>query len=198
MKTVAAIVTLAFLVIAAVMISLVRRGGALKPAGVIKPAEIGNNPALIPEQIATRLYPDFHEAKFVVWRVEAGDAQLSAIPSAVFAHLRIPPLPTLHDLRHGGEDGCAENCWYVQDLEKELPDAVIQKMKDKPTVVIHVQKFQRDQKVPEVCETEKILTVECMKPVATREVRRKIKTAAPHYFMQRYQSSQFFLYLESP
>jgi hypothetical protein len=59
-----------------------------------------------------------------------------------------------------------------------------------------IQYFDRDEKVPEACETQKILTADCMRPISVREVRRKIKSPGPHYFMQRYLKSKFYLFIE--
>lgn len=192
----AIILGLALLTISAVMISIVRSGGALKPAGVIKPAEIGMDPLLIGKQIAIRLFPDFHSAKHVIWRIEGADEALAEIPRVVLAHYRAPIMPTLHDLRGSDLDNCVENCWYLQDLKSGLPESVEQKTKSAPTAEVFIQYFDRDEKVPEACDNEKILTLDCMRPVSVRDVRRKIKTPAPYYFMQRYLTSQFYLFIE--
>jgi len=196
MKTIAVVLGAALLIISGVMISLLRSGGALKPAGVIKPAAIGQDPSLIGRQIATRLYPDFHAAKHVLWRLEGGDERLADIARIAWAHYQSPVKPTLLDLRSGGPTDCSENCWYILDMGAALPESVELKTKAAPTAEVFIQYFDREQKVPEVCESEKILTVSCMKPISVREVRRKIKTAEPHFFMQRYLRSQFYLFIE--
>ncbi len=197
MKIIAAVLGAAFLIIAWVMISLVRSGGALKPAGLIKPAEIGADFSLIEKQIAIRLYPDFRANKHVIWRLEGGAEALAEIPHIVLANYQIPTKPTLQDLRGDGEDTCAaETCWYILGIDNALPDSVAQKAKAAPTAEIFVQYFDRDEKVPEACENEKIVSLSCIRPISVREVRRKIKTSAPHFFMQRYQKSQFYLFIE--
>lgn len=196
MKTISIVLGLAFLIISGVMISLVRGGGALKPAGVIKVAEIGTDPTFISKQIAVRLYPDFDAAKVVIWWVAAGAEELAEIPRTVLLNYRSPTKPTLHDLRSENADNCVENCWYIQNLGAGLPEAILQNTKSTPTAEVFIQYFDRDEKVSEACEAEKVLTVNCMRPVSVREVRRKIKTPAPHFFMQRYLKSQFYLYIE--
>lgn len=195
MKVIGIVLGIAFAIISGVMISLVRSGGALKPAGVIKPAEVGSDPVFIGKQIAVRLYPDFHAAKFVIWRLDEGMA--ADIPLAAIENYKGPVKPTLFDLRGGTSEDCVENCWYVQEIGRDLPDSVLQKTEAATTVEIFVQHFDRDEKVPETCEAEKLLTLNCMRPISVREVRRKIKTSAPHFFMQRYQQSQFYLYIEN-
>lgn len=188
MKAITIILGIAFLIITGVMINLVRSGGALKPAGLIKPAELGDDPGQVAKQIATRMYPEFHASKNVTWRVQSGSEYLANIPQAVLAHHKTASRPTLQDLRDGGQATCLDNCWYIQDLDAPAPA--------EPTTEIFVQHFDRDERVPEACDREKILKVECLRPLSVREVRRKIKTQAPHYFMQRYLKSEFFLFIE--
>lgn len=178
------------------MFSLIKKGGALKPAGVIKPAEIGNDPTLIGHQVAVRLYPDFHAAKYVIWRLEDGADALAEIANVTFAQYGNPVKPLMRDLRTDATDNCTENCWYILNMTQQLPADLEQKTKTQPTAEIHIQYFKRDEVVPEVCETQKILSTECMRPISVREVRRKMKTEAPHFFMQRYQQSQFYLFIE--
>ncbi len=190
MKTISIIMGAAFLIVTAVLVSLVIKGGALKPAGAIKPTEIGADPSIIGKQLDLRLFPDFDAAKFVVWRVES--EALVNIPKTALQHYRGHQKPTLLDLRSGGDDRCEENCWYILNLNSPLPD----KTKDQRTAEVFVQHFDRNEPVPVTCETQKILTVDCMRPVSVREVRRKIRSKAPHFFMQRYQAAQFYLYIE--
>lgn len=194
MKATAAIVSIAFLIIAGVLFSIVKRGAALKPAGVIKVAEVGKDPEFIGKQIAIRLFPDFDEAKHVIWRLE--DNSQFEIAYTTLTHLRTHAKPVLIDLRADSHGSCTENCWYIQDLRTELPAAVAQQTKSEPTVEIFVQYFDREEKVPEACEDEKILDLDCIRPVSVREVRRKMKTPARQFFMQRYQKSQFYLFIE--
>lgn len=196
MKTITFVLSFAFVVISAVMISLVRSGGALKPAGVIKAAEVGDDPSLIGKQIAVRLYPDFHAAQSVIWRIENGSELFAQIARTAFDNYRGPRKPQLIDSRHQTEASCSDTCWYIINLGTDLPESVQQRVNESPTAEIFIQTFHRDEAVPEVCESEKILTVGCMRPISVREVRRKIKTPAPHYFMQRYQQSQFYLFVE--
>lgn len=189
MKVIAIIIGTAFLIVAGVMISLIRSGGALKPAGVIKPAEIGPDPTFIGKQIAIRLFPDFQEAKHVIWRVEDGADDLATIARDTFSHYRSPTPHTLIDLRSGAADTCLENCWYIADWKTVL-------QKPGPIAEVFVQHFDRNEQVSPTCESEKILEPDCLRPISVREVRRKLKTSAPYFFMQRYLKSQFYLFVE--
>lgn len=196
MKAITIVMGAALLIISGVMFSLVRRGGALKPAGVIKPAPVEHDLKHIGQQIAVRLFPDFDVTHRVIWRLESGVEEFAEIPRSALKHNQLPHKPTLHDLRVNSHEECSGNCWYILDFEAPLPEQLAQELESEPNLEIFIQYFHRDEKVPEACDAEKILTVQCMRPVSVREVRRKFKTSAPHYFMQRYQRSQFYLYIE--
>jgi hypothetical protein len=194
MKTITIIIAVAFTIISATMISLVIRGGALKPAGVIKPAEIGSDPTKLGRQIGVRLFPDLNAHKVVLWRVE--DDSLAHIVRTAQEFYHGPIKPKLYDLRAGVPANCTENCWYLLGMDTELPQTLAAQTTTDQPAEIYIQYFDRDEKVPEACDNQKILDVKCMRPISVREVHRKLKTPAPYYFMQRYQKSLFFLYLE--
>lgn len=198
MKLITTIIITACLIVSAVMIHLVRAGGALKPTGVIKPAEIGSEPGHIGKQIAVRLFPDFDADRNIVWRIEAGAEELMEVPRAVLENYRLPVKPQVIDLRTGEAAECTSNCWYIVNFDQPLPEAVARRVGAEAMAEVFVQYFDRNEKVPETCENEKILEPKCVKPICVREVRRKIKTAKPHFFMQRYLKSQFYLFIEKP
>ena len=197
MKTVLAILGAAILVSSGVMLYLVKKGAALRPAGVIAPSEIGTKVDLIGQAVGLRLFPDFQTAKNVVWYLDVADEPFVNIPESTLANYQTNFKPELFDLRKNPQaSSCAENCWYVQGANVPLPEAVQQKIKTEPSVEIFVQYFSRDEEVPEVCENEKTLEVKCVRPVSVREVRKKLKTSAPYFFMRRYLDSQFYLFIE--
>lgn len=198
MKTVSIIMGVSFLIITAILISLVKKGTVLKPAGVIKPHEITADSELIGKSIAMRLFPDFQEAKNVIWYVDVQEEVFSKIPQVAHSNYQNPQKPELKDLRANPEDTCQEKCWYIQQSGKALPDQLQQKLKTEPTVEVYIQYFDRNVQVPETCETQKILDANCITPVSVRDVRRKIKTEPRHFFMQRYLDSKFFLFIENP
>lgn len=197
MKTVFALIGAAILISSGVMFFLVKQGAALRPAGVIKPAEISGNADLIGSSVALRLFPDFQTAKNVVWYIDIEEEPYTSVAATTLANYKTNYKPSFYDLRKGPLESCLENCWYVQSAKTPLPDTLLQKIKNEPTVEIFVQHFSRDEAVPEICDTEKTLELKCVRPVSVREVRKKIKTPAPHFFMRRYLDSQFYLFIES-
>lgn len=196
MKIVFAIIGAAILMSSGVMFFLLKKGAALRPAGVIAPAEIGTKTNLIGQSVGLRLFPDFQTAKNVVWYMDIDEEPYARIPESTLLNYQTNFKPVLNDLRSEKKTSCQQNCWYVQSAKTSLPDELIHKIKTEPSVEIFVQYFERDEEVPEVCETEKTLELKCVRPVSIREVRKKIKTPAPHFFMRRYLDSQFYLFIE--
>lgn len=194
MKIASVLLGLALVVISGVLIFLLKSGGALKPAGVIKPTLIGPNPDQIGQAVAVRLFPEFHASKNVVWYLPE-DQSLARIPEVTHSSYQKPEKPILRDLRVQKEL-CPEGCWYTQPMGQALPEELAKKIKTEPTVEIWVQYFDREDQVSEVCEKEKILEPQCLRSISVREVHRKLKSSESYYFMQRYQGSQFYLFVE--
>lgn len=196
MKTVLAILGAAILVSSGVMVYLVKKGAALRPAGVIAPSEIGTKSDLIAQAVGLRLFPDFQTAKNVVWYLDIADEPFVNIPESTLANYQTNFKPELFDLRKNPQASCVENCWYIQAANTALPETIQQKIKTEPTLEIFVEYFNRDEQVPEVCENEKTLEEKCVRPVSVREIRKKLKNPAPYFFMRRYLDSQFYLFIE--
>ncbi len=198
MKKVFILLGAALLVITGILISLLKNRAALRPAKVIRPAEISSDPTLIGRSVANRLFPDFHAAQNVIWYIDTTEDQLTNLAQVALTHYQNPLKPTLHDLRQDMDSACPENCWYVHQSGVPLPDPISQKMRTEPSVEVFVQYFDRHAQVPETCDNQKLLEPSCINPVSVREVRRKIKTPARHFFMQRYLDSRFYLFIEKP
>lgn len=198
MKIATVLLGTALLIVTAILVFLVTRGGALKPAGVIKPAEVGTDPDLIGKAIAIRLFPEFRAARNVIWYLERGEESFARIPRVAHLNYLAPQKPVLLDLRQDPRATCVENCWYLQWTGAPLPEDLASPTRTQPIMEIFVRSFDRDEEVPAACENEKILDVECVRPISVREVRRKLKTPSPHFFMQRYLELQFHLFIEKP
>ena len=186
------------LVITVILLFLVKSGGALKPAGVIKPTVIGPDLNLIGERVALRLYPEFHEAKNAIWYLKNEDSALAGIPQITFINYQNRAKVSFQDLRSKQENSCSGNCWYIQRAGDPLPEFLVEKMKTESSIELYVEYFNRNEEVSSLCESEKILETKCVRPIAVREIRRKLKSPEPHFFMQRYERSQFFLFVEKP
>ncbi|AZZ37032.1 hypothetical protein CIK05_09585 [Bdellovibrio sp. qaytius] len=196
MKIVVSILAAAILISSGVMFYLVKNGAALRPAGVIAASEIGSKPELIGQSIANRLFPEFQTSKNVIWYLDNNDEALNHIPLSTLNNLQSNNKPEFYDLHQSPQTNCTEHCWYVQTVNTPLPEAIAQKIKTEPSVEIFVEYFDRDEAVSDICENEKILELKCIRPVSVREIRKKLKSSAPYFFMQRYMESQFYLFIE--
>lgn len=199
MKFVFAILGAAILISSGVMVFLVKKGAALRPAGVIAPSEIGTKADLIGQSVGLRLFPEFQTVKNVIWYLDIAEEPYARIPESTLANYQTNHKPELYDLRKDSQASCAteKSCWYVQSAHVPLPEVVVQKIKAEPSIEIFIQYFDRGEEVPEVCENEKTLEFKCVRPVSVREVRKKLKTPAPYFFMRRYLDSQFYLFIEN-
>ena len=196
MKIVYSFIAAALLISTGVMFTLVKKGAALRPMGVITPAEIGVSSELMGKSIGLRLFPDFQTSKNVIWYLDITEEPYSSVPESTLLNYQSNFKPKLVDLRIDPAASCADGCWYIQSPNTPLTAELQQKIKTEPSLEIYIQKFQRDEDVPELCESEKILDAQCVRPVSVREVRKKIKTPVAHFFMRRYMDSQFYLFVE--
>jgi len=196
MKIIFSLLAAALLISSGIMFSLVKKGAALRPAGVIAPAEYSAKPELIGQSIALRLFPEFQTAKNVIWYLDGQEELFNHIPESTHTHLQTNSKPELIDLRKNPGASCFANCWYIQTANTPLPEVLAQKFKAEPAVEIFVQYFDRKEEVSEICENEKILEMKCIGPVSVREVRKKLKKPGSYFFMRRYMESQFFLFVE--
>lgn len=196
MKTVYSLLAAALVISSAVMFTLVKKGAALRPMGVIAPAEVGASSELIGKSIGLRLFPEFQTTKNVIWYLDISDEPYASIPESTLLNYQSNLKPKLVDHRKDPEASCTESCWYIQSPNTPLTEALQQKLKTESHIEIYVQYFKRDEEVSELCENEKILEVQCVRPVSVREVRKKFKTPVAHFFMRRYLESQFYLFVE--
>lgn len=197
MKVVFSLLAAALIISSGIMFFLVKKGAALRPAGVIQPAEFTDKPDLIGKAIALRLFPEFQPAKIVIWYSDMKDQPHSQIPEVTLSYYQTNDKPELIDLRQDPAGECRlESCWYIQSLATPLPEALLEKVKTVPSIEIYIQYFSRDEKVSEICDSEKVLELNCIGPVSVREVRKKIKNPGPYFFMRRYLDSQFYLFIE--
>lgn len=179
-----------------VMFFLLKKGAALRPAGVIAPAEIGSKSELIAESIALRLFPEFQKVKNVIWHLDIREEPFSEIAEMTLQNYQNNQKPYLFDLRKNPEAKCENSCWYIQSLNQPLDSSIADKIKNEPSLEIYVQNFERDEEVSAICENEKILEFKCIRPISVREVKKKFKKPMPYFFMRRYMDSQFYLFIE--
>jgi hypothetical protein len=193
-----AVLISALVMISGISVYLVQRGTALRPAGVIKPSEIQPDIDVIGRSLALRLFPEFHSSQNVVWRIEKDQPELMRIVQIAHLNYQTPQKPRLIDNRNSDQPdfSCDGSCWFVFWADSAALSDSVAKFKQEPSIEIFIHYFNRDEAVPSYCEDQKIMEISCIRPVSVREVRRKMKTDKPHFFMRRYLDNEFFLYLE--
>jgi hypothetical protein len=205
MKWMVAGFTLCSLIIAAVIFNLVTNGVALRSAGVIKPTLIGSDDRHIAKSLALRLFPDFQTYKNVVWVPEPGlENRVDELLSLTRMKLKeeqtnlFPEFIKASDVESKEPVPSSETYFWWQfpaNWEPKLK-SFKQILGYENFVVIFISTFERNHNVPTKCEDIKILTHECLRDAAVREVRKKLKSSEPYFFMRRYQANEFYLFIE--
>ena len=204
MKSVNALLALCLVFISAVVIYLTLQGTALRSAGVIKPTVLDSENRLLPKSVALRLFPEFQSTKNTIWipAVEL-QGQVSPVVRSIhdyYKNLKIKSVPKLvfvdrETLPSDNFDG-EQSRWWIFESENEAVLNAVREMESEPTM-IYLAEFKRDETVDPSCETEKVLSRQCLKAVAVREVRKKIRSPEPYFFMRRYNDHEFYLFLEA-
>lgn len=203
MKLVNALLVACLVIISAVIIYLVIDGTALRSAGVIKPTVLDSENKLLPKSVALRLFPEFQSSPNTVWlaspQLQPNLASIVASIHNYYTTLKAPSMPELVLIGANTETSEITNSqnskWWVFESDNAVVLKNIHANEIKPNV-IYVNEFKRDEVVPEVCETEKMLSRECLKVVAVREVKKKFKTEQRYFFMRRYNDHEFYLFIE--
>lgn len=203
MKLVNALLVACLVVISAVIIYLVIDGTALRSAGVIKPTVLDSANKLLPKSVALRLFPEFQSSPNTIWLASPEmQPKLASVVGSIHEYyktLKAPNRPELVFINSNtqlAEVNISQNSkWWVFESENELALKNARQNEIEPNV-IYVYEFNRNDVVPANCETEKMLSRECLKVVAIREVKKKFKTEQRYFFMRRYNDHEFYLFIE--
>lgn len=203
MKLVNALLVTCLVVISAVVIYLVIDGTALRSAGVIKPTVLDSENKLLPKSVALRLFPEFQSSENTLWLASPKlQPKLASIVASIhnyYTTLKAPSVPELISVNSNTQISTMTNSqnskWWMFESENVSVLEAIHKNQVSPNI-IYVNEFKRDEAVPANCETEKMLSRECLKVVAVREVKKKFKTEQHYFFMRRYNDHEFYLFIE--
>ena len=203
MKSVNALLAVCLVIISAVVIYLVIDGTALRSAGVIKPTVLDSENKLLPKSVALRLFPEFQSSPNTVWLASPKlQPKLASVVASIhnyYTSLKAPSMPELVLINSNTQVSEITNSknskWWIFESENESVLKVIRQNEIEANT-IYVNEFKRDEVVQEICETEKMLSRECLKVVAVREVKKKFKTEQRYFFMRRYNDHEFYLFIE--
>lgn len=208
MKKITVLLALAFLIISACVIYLVRSGVSLRAAPIIRPSIVTSGDHNIPPSLAIRLSPDFQSAHYVLWGAlpDGRTEKLMNETKNEYEKLSHRGVTLLQDpLNASPEDfkKCPAPCWMLvpndqvnEMLENEFLDQKIRPLQSSHISITMVP-FKRDVEIPEVCLDQKRLTPDCLKPLSIHAAHRKMKEKGQRYFfMNKYQDRDFFLFIE--
>lgn len=209
MKKVTVIFCIAFVIITACLIYLVRHGISLRSAPLIKPTLISEDGKNIADHTVLRLFPEFQSAKYLV----LGILPTNAESVQLLENLRIDYESRFHRKVSWIQNGqlasgpellqCEAPCWILlpREAANELAPLnwVTERLRPllQPYFTLSVIDYVRDEPVPEACESEKRQTLKCLESVSVREVHKKLKLQNQRYFfMRKYNDTDYFLFIE--
>lgn len=210
MKKIYFILGLALLVITGCMVIIFSRGVSLRTEPIIKPSPLDTKHENIVYGITHRLFPDFQQADYVIWGIDATvypeedeiihllqNNYLNKFGKKV-SLLKVDTSTTADEIKN-----CLNPCWYIvaRDQAHNLSEnnlvSSIKSIKGMNTFSITFLEFERDIPVPEFCENQHRLSFECIMPVSVREARRFLKKLEVRsFFMRRYNTVDYFLFVE--
>lgn len=211
MKKIVLILALAFVVISACMIYLVRTGVSLRSAPIIRPSVMTADRQNIAHGVLYRLSPEFQNAHYVLWGFLPENDETRKILSLmkdeyekIFPH-KVMILADAENLTKEQLQACQKPCWLL------LPRTHANELTENDFVRTRIQPLQKEyfnvtwmpftkaEEVPEACIQEKRLTLECLQMLAVQEAQRRLKAGSQYFFMKKYNERDFFLFFqESP
>lgn len=211
MKKITVLLSLAFIVISACMIYLMKVGVSLRAAPIIDASAMTSDRQNIAEGVVYRLSPEFQNAHYVLWGFlpSSADSQkvfelLKAEYEKIFQQrvqvLENAEAASLEEIR-----ACQKPCWLLLPREKanELASNEFISLKIRPLGAAYFNitwlPFSKREEIPPHCIEEKRLTLTCLRPLAIESSQKKMKPGAQYFFMKKYNEKDFFLFFqESP
>ena len=208
MKTIVAILSSAFVIIAICMLILVKTGVSLRTAPIIKQSLLADDELNITTGIVLRLYPDFQQAEVVIWNIDQNSALVQKNLGLLKNRLEKEFKKSITVLYNGEEiqktdiEICPKPCWiyFKPDSVHEFSkNSWIESLKSITPhfFTISWNSFMRDMPFTDECLQEQRLTLECVKEVSVNEVRRKLKKEGRYFFMRKYLDYDYFLFVEA-
>jgi len=209
MKKIFVVLGLSCLIISACMVYLIRSGVGLRLAPLIKPTVMKPDLSNVAADVVLRLYPEFQTADYVVWGLLPETPQSEQLFSLIAEEYQktFPfSVNVIRDAEAATDQelqACAKPCWLMiaRDKANELTEKSFLEKRLKPLGKPYFNMswidFTKADKVSELCNKEQRLTLDCVGPVAVRDVRKKLKEeSAPYFFLRKYNDNDYFLFIE--
>lgn len=202
MKKITLILSLAFIIIASCMIYLWRGGVSVRTEPLVKPSPIDSELNNISFAIVHRLFAELQTHDVIVWGLDVKNPehlQVFEKAKSEFEVLFKKSVSVASGLDQQQLMSCQNPCWVLSDAQ--AAPAITQMFLDQMKVSYNFTliDFKWSTLVPEECEKAKLLKLNCIGPVAIRDVQRKIKKFDQRYFfVRRYLEKDYYLFIQEP
>lgn len=208
MKKITALLILAFIIISACMIYLIRSGVSIRSAALIRPSVISTDGRNMSNGLVIRLAQQLKNTHYIVWGFSS-DSDLfdqaqeefeKLFPHLKVSRLQLGPQTTAEEIR-----ACPAPCWIVTEPEKahelagQTPLPHRSEIAEKSYFNLSVIHFSNAEPVTAECDSQKRLNYACIKTLSVREAQRKMKKPNERYFfLRQYLEKDYFLFVQSP
>lgn len=195
---------LAGLLISACMVFLAFRGVSLRTATLIRPSVVPEDAALA-RAVAGRLFAEWKDHEIVVVADPAGEwsRRVSAELKLAVAEVSGKTLSVANTSMEPAS--CADLCWLEAPSDEALdlaPRSLLSERvrpSGRPYLTLHFVEFSDfEREIIADCERERRLDFRCLKALAIRESRRRMKNPdARYFFLRKYNHRDYFLFLQT-
>lgn len=204
MKKLIVVLIAAFSIITACLIYLIKEGISLRLGRVIEPTLISVGEAEMARSLVSRLTPILQHSKYIVFGIDKEDPQTQTLLEKLESEFKkdFKQSPQIVSANSAFLAQCQAPCWIMTvpgESTHLQPSDLLGKLEKLGTnyFTVSILRFDRDIEVPEHCEKEKRISIDCVTPLAVREARRKFKEDSPYFFVRNYNEQDYFLFLEN-
>jgi hypothetical protein len=211
MKKITVILTLSFILISACMVYLIVSGISLRSASLISPSVMSPDRHSIAKGLVIRLFPDLQNARYVLWGTLPETEESQKVLGFFIEEYAQAFQAPMHILRNA-ETATSEE---LQACEKPcllmLPTANANELSTNEFIEKKIRPLTRDyfnitwvpfyniELVPDICEQQKRLSMDCLIPLSVRDVKKKIKDPNQlYFFLRKYNDRDYFLFVQQP
>jgi hypothetical protein len=192
------------LLIAGCMVFLVFQGVSLRTATLIRPSVVPDDAALA-RAVAMRLFAEWKDHELVLVAEPGGDWSRRVATELQRAVTEVSRKALSVANTATDPSSCPDLCWLeapsaeVLDLAPGMLLTQRVRPTGRPYLTLHLiefEDFERD--IVADCEREKRLDFRCLKTLAIRESRRRMKDPdARYFFLRKYNHRDYFLFLQT-
>lgn len=182
---------------------LMKRGVIVRPQPLIKPTAIASDFSPVGKHLFLRLFPVFQPVEIVIWRLGLPEAEKQKLLQDVKTEFSQQLKKTIQVIEGLSLEEalkvCEFPCWIL--VAANTPNEDISK-KMNPTsnrwIQIRSFEFQNIESVPNNCDTQKILSEECLFYVALNLAKKKIEKIKKRvFFLYQYLDRDYYLFIQT-